>query len=412
MRANLRRLGVVVLGLLLLGACDDLPSVPDLAIEAQPRGRTVQVDSLQMSLIGSPAEAIRSGTFRFTVSREAPQVEPGDVILGVQGGGFLRRVTAVTRRSNVLELATTEADLTEALGAGGSFTALVPIDLAGGTRAPAGASYTLGPVETMGLANGISLGNNGLSLNNITLVDIPVCPAGKTTNCPRLRAGIQTGNINLAAEFDLGAGVGLSGLNSAYMRVDGTATFNMVGFAEITAGSRSGTWERSLGSTSRSFVTTAGGITIAGKVTTEILAQVTLNVNSTTRVTAGINSSAKVSVGAQWTRGVGYQKIAGVSAQATPQPLRVTNYPQATVRVTVAPRVTVSVYSIAGGDSYASIKPYLSAQVRGDPSRKVFPYTLSYGVDAEASVNFRVFSRSLGSWNYSTNLYSRVLKTG
>jgi hypothetical protein len=312
----------------------------------------------------------------------------------------------------VLEITTTEADLTDALGAGGSFAALVPIDLAGSARAPAGAIYTLGPVETTGLANGISLGNNGWSLNNTTLVDIPVCPAGKTTNCPRLRAGIQTGNINLAAEFDLGAGVGLSGLNSAYLRVDGTATFNVVGFAEITGGSRSGTWQRSLGSVSRPFVTKAGPFSIAGKVTTEVLAQVTLNVNSATRVTAGINSSAKASVGAQWTRGVGYQKIAGVSAQATPQPLRVTNYPEATVKITITPRVTVSVYSIAGGDSYASIRPYVSAQVRGNPSRKVAPYTLSWGVDGDASVNFRVFNRSLGTWNYSTNLYNRVLKTG
>jgi hypothetical protein len=411
MSANLRRLCVVVLGLL-MAACDDRPTAPDLVFEAQPRGRTVQVDSLRMSLVGSTAEAIRSGTFRFVVTGEAQQVEPGVVIVGLQGGGFLRRVTAVTHKGNVLELATTEADLTDALGAGGSFTALVPIDLGRGAPAPVDARYTLGSVETMGLANGISLGNNGWSLNNVTLVDIPVCPAGQTTNCPRLRAGIQTGNMNLTAEFDMGAGVGLSGLNSAYLRVDGTATLNVVGFAEITAGSRSGTWQRSLGSTSRAFTTTAGGIKIAGKITTEVLAQVTLNVNSATRVTAGINSTTRASVGAQWTRGVGYQKITGVSAQATPQPLRVTNYPEATVKVTVTPRVTVSIYSIAGGDSYASIKPYVSAQVRGNPSRKVAPYTFGWGVDADASVSFKVFSRSLGTWNYSTNLYSRVLKTG
>lgn len=410
MSTKLRTLIVAVLGLL-LGACGDLATAPGLQPAAQSRGRTVVIDSLRMSLIGSAGAAIHSGTFRFAVKGEVQQVESGDVIIGVQDGGFLRRVTAVTRRGNVLELVTTQADLTEALGEGGSFTSSIPIDLGGGMPVPVGASYTLGTVETMGLANGISLGNTGWSLNNTVLVDIPVCPAGQTKNCPRLRAGIETGNINLAAEFDLGAGVGLSGLNSAYLRVDGTATFNMLGYAEITAGSRSGTWQRSLGSVSRTFVAKAGGIQIAGKVTTEVLAQVTLNVNSATRVTAGFNSSARASVGAQWTRGVGFQKIAGVSAQATPQPLRVTNYPQATVKVTVTPRVTVSVYGISG-DSYAAIKPYLNAEVRGNPSRKVVPYTLSWGVDAESGVNFKIFHKSLGTWNYSTNLYSRVLRTG
>jgi hypothetical protein len=410
MSSKLGKLTVVVLGVL-LGACSDLATTPELVPAAQPRGRTVVVDSLRMTLVGSAATAINSGTFRFAVTGEAQEVEPGDVIVGVQDGGFLRRVTAVTRHADVLELTTTQADLAEVLGEGSSFSTSIPIDLNGGVQAPAGARYTLGPVETAGLAHGISLGSKGWSLNNTALVDIPVCPAGKTTNCPRLRAGIQTGSINLAAEFDMGAGIGFSGLNSAFLRVDGTATFNVEGYAEITAGSRSGTWERSLGSVSRTFVAAVGGIPISGKVTTQMVAQVTVNVNSATRVTAGINSSAKATVGAQWTRGTGFQRIAGVSAQATPLPLRVTNYPQATVKVTVTPRVTVSVYGIPG-DSYAAIKPYLSAEVKGDPSRKRAPYTVSWGVDAEAGVNFKVFSKNLGTWNYSTNLYSRVLKTG
>lgn len=408
MPSPMRLLGMAALAL--LAACSELATSPDPPASVQPSGRTVVVDSLRMSLVGSAQAARQSGTFRFALADEPQPVAPGDVIVGVQDGGFLRRVTAVSREGSVLVVATTEADLAEALGENGSFASSIAIDLAPGAQAPAAARYTLGPVETSGLLSGITLGSTGLSLNNTTLVDVLACAPGQTSNCPRIRAGIQTGTINLKAEFDMGASVGLSGLNSAYLRLDGTATFNMDGYAELTAGSRSGTWNRSLGRVSRTYVAWVGGVPISGKVTTELLAQVTLNVNSATRVNAGFNSSAKASVGAQWTRGSGFQRIAGVSAQATAVPLRVTNYPQATLKVSVAPKVTVSVYAIPG-DSYMAVKPYLGAQVRGDPARKVTPYTVSWGVDAEAGVNFKVFSKNLGTWSYNTNLYNRVLLT-
>jgi hypothetical protein len=399
-----------VLGAVLLASCGDL-TAPDAApTEARQAGRTVVVDSLRMSLIGDPAAAQESGVFRFKVVGE-PQVVPGDVIVGVQAGGFLRRVTDVARHGDVLELTTVQADLSEAMGAG-TFDQSVVIPFAERpTALTSMARYTLGPVQVDGLARGITLGETGLNLANVVLVDVPACAPNQTRNCPRLKVGIQSGGINLKSTLDMGASVSLTGINSAYLQLNGTASFGMVGFAEVGSGTRNSAWSRSLGRVSRDFVTTAGPIPIAGKVTTELIAQVTLDVNTATRLGAGFNSSATASVGAQWSRSTGFQRILNVSAQAGPLPVQVTGYPQATVKVMIEPKVTVSVLGIPG-DSYAGIQPYLMAQVRADPSRKVTPYTLSWGVDAETGVNFRLFSKSLGSWSYTAHLYDRVLKTG
>lgn len=403
-----------IAAMLLLAACGEVtvpeattPSTPP----AYPGGRTVIVDSLQMSLVGTAAAARETGIFRFVMAGEPQQVLPGDVIVGVQDGGFLRRVTRVTRQGDVLELVTTQADLAEAIGEG-SFERAIPISfntLPGPTTSVA--RYTLGAVQVENLASGITLGSTGLDLNNLTLFNAPVCASGQTRNCPQVKVGIQTGRIGLNSNLELGASVSFSGVNSAFVRLDGTAAFTMDGFAELTGGARNVSWSRSLGSVSRAFVTTAGPIPITGKVTTELVAKVTLDVNSATRLNAGFSSSATASVGAQWSRSNGFQKILGVSTSAGPLPLRVTSYPQATLKVTIEPKVVVSVLGIPG-DSYAGIIPYMSAQVRGDPSRKTTPYTLGWGVDAEAGVNFRIFNKSLGSWNYTAHLYDRVLKTG
>lgn len=393
---------------LLLAACGADLTAPDAGAPLASRaGRTVVVDSTRMALLGSPSPA---GTYRFALAGAPQDVVQGDVIVGVQGGGFLRRVTAVVREGDVLVLSTRQADLSEALDE--SFTESIPVPFSGGaTPATSVARYTLGPVETSGLAKGITLGETGLSLNNLVLLDVPICAAGQTRNCPRAKVGVQSGKISLKSTLDMGAGISFTGISSAFVRLDGTAVFNMDGFAELTAGTRNGSWSHSLGSVSRNFVATAGPIPITGKVTTELIAIVTLDVNSATRLNAGFTSSATATVGAQWSRSSGFEKITGVSAQAAAVPLRVTSYPQATFKVTIEPRVTVSVLGIPG-DSYAGVKPYLTAQVRGDPSRKTTPYTVGWGVDAEAGVNFRIFSKSLGSWNYTAHLYDRVLKTG
>jgi hypothetical protein len=402
-----RLLLVLVVGL--LAACGDAtgPETPSTAHQA---GRTVVVDSVRMALMGDPAAAQQSGVFRFRIVG-TPPVVAGDVIVGVQAGGFLRRVTGVARYGDVIELNTVQADLGEAIGTGSFDQSItIPFDSRPAVQTSV-ARYTLGPAQVNGLARGVTLGETGLNLSNLVIVDQPACAPGQTQNCPRLKVGIQSGGISLRSTLNMGASLSLTGISSAYISLDGTAAFGMDGFAEIGAGTRNASWSRSLGSVSRTFVTTAGPIPIAGKVTTELIARVTMDVNTATRLNAGFNSSATASIGAQWSRSAGFQKILSISAQATPLPVRVTNYPQITFKVIIEPKVTVSVLGIPG-DSYTGLEPYLTAQVRADPSRRVTPYSLGWGVDGEVGVDFRIFSKSLGNWNYTAHLYDRTLTTG
>ena len=96
---------------LLITSCknepDDVPSPPNEAIE-----ELVVMDSTSYDLV-STEEEIENGTYRFSISGEPAEILEGEIIVGDQGLGFLRKVTSVQQENGELVLETVQASMEE-----------------------------------------------------------------------------------------------------------------------------------------------------------------------------------------------------------------------------------------------------------------------------------------------------------
>ena len=112
------------------------PLGPSQTLEPIIKDAAVVVDSTVLTLLSDSLERA-SGTYRFRViGSPASTIEPGNVIVGAQGPGFLRRVTSVSTSGDEITLVTTQAALTDVVERG-SFQTTVQM------TAPAGSPGSL-----------------------------------------------------------------------------------------------------------------------------------------------------------------------------------------------------------------------------------------------------------------------------
>lgn len=393
--------------LLFTAGCSEL-TVPDLPYElpstSVPPSRTVVVDSTRMALEGDPLERA-GGVYRFAVIGEGQEIGTGDVIIGTQAGGFLRRVTSARVSGGHLVLSTRGAGLDEAVGEG-SFRGSAVLSIAEGTVS--GPSYTLGPVTAQSVASGVTLDRAGLRFNGTRIFDARKCgvPGG---TCGQITFGITAGYAGLTSTLDMdGTASLLDGLTEAHLRVSGTATLNLDAYAQVDGAVQGGPWKRTLLTQSRPFVLMVAGLPVAGTVTVELIGELSAEISGPARIDAGLNSSTRAEVGAGWTRQRGFYRILSRSSQVAGRPVRITAYPRAGFTFAIEPKVTVSL--LAGtAESYAGLKPYLAFHLSPFPGLDVARTRVEFGVDAEAGVSFNVFSENLGTYTYQRRLLERLV---
>jgi uncharacterized protein YjdB len=103
--------------------------------------------------VTSTPEEIASGTITLTRANSSLTFAPGDVLVGQEAGGYLRKIQTVTTNGNVVTATTTDAELPEAFDAG-TIDFEEDLDFA---SAPASSSLTkLAPIA------GMTIGRNGM----------------------------------------------------------------------------------------------------------------------------------------------------------------------------------------------------------------------------------------------------------
>jgi hypothetical protein len=393
--------------LLFAAGCSE-PTVPDipygLASAPLPLSRTVVVDSARLALVGDPAERA-GGVFRFAVVGQPQEIAAGDVIIGVQGGGFLRRVTSARMADDHLVLSTQAAGLDEAVGAG-SFHGSAPLSVEAG--AVHGPSYTLGPVTTQVVADGITLDKAGLRFNSVRVFDSRRCgtPGG---TCGQITLGVTSGYAGFTSRLDMdGKATLVGGITEAHLSVSGTATMNVDAYAQVEGAVQGGPWKRTLLTQSRPFVMMVAGLPVAGTVTVELIGELSAVIEGPARIDAGVTSTTAATVGAGWTRRSGFYRILSRNPQTWSRPVRITDYPKARFTFIIEPKVTVSL--LAGtAESYIGLRPYLTFNLYPFPGLDVARTRVDFGLGAEAGVSFNVFSANLGTYTYRGHILERLV---
>ncbi|HEU0052488.1 MAG TPA: hypothetical protein VFQ39_04890 [Longimicrobium sp.] len=390
--------------LLFAAGCSEPAGPPDALPISRHPSRTVVVDSTRMRLDAEPSEVSR-GVYRFVVVGEPQEIAAGDVIAGVQGGGFLRRVTDVRASPREVVLRTEEAGLGEALPDGHwSASVAVPLD-GGGDHALPEPSYTLEPGAEY-LADGVTLTPTSLKFDNTRLFERGGCTAGGT--CGRISFGIASGEVGFSPVLEVESTVKDGDLTAAHLKMTGTVIVNIDAYATIDGTLTPGTWTQTIATFSRPIIVTLAGIPVPGTATIELVGELTAEATGTTRINAGLTSSTTASVGVGWTRENGFYRILGRSFDAEAPPMRVEGFPRASFYFSVHPRVTVSLLR-GVASSHLALKPYIEFELSPFPAYDEARASLDFGLTAEAGANFSLFDKSLGDYTYTAHIFQRLI---
>ena len=73
----------------------------------------VKIVDNEVMQLNTSQELLETGIYKFTISGTAPEIKIGDVIVGDQNGGFLRKVTSVNLTGSAMTLQTTQGSMTD-----------------------------------------------------------------------------------------------------------------------------------------------------------------------------------------------------------------------------------------------------------------------------------------------------------
>ncbi|MFC1575533.1 hypothetical protein ACFL5A_02660 [Gemmatimonadota bacterium] len=341
--------------------------------------QAVVVDSAQVTLVSDSTER-QNGILRFaSTSGSFPEIQVGDVVVGIQDGGFLRKVTGIQSSGNQLVLTTSEAALEEIIKEG-SFETQVQLSQA----SPVGGwqqDVNWGPTEVSFLAPGATAVPGRVSLSGFDLCEDLIqaaCPPGLSLDIP-------SGNIVFDPNVDLGVEFGYLKIKEFHAIASGTLRLDLdiqvQANSEFTASA-----ERKLAQFRKPFVVSM----VAGEVRLKLFLGFAGSGGATGTITTGFTASNVTEVGARFEEG-GWASVFENDSDFSPQNTVWSAGAGADVRVYLRPELEVVFYTVAG--PRIGLEPYLRAQgVLDSPSWQL---QVLGGIDATLGFTIEILSHTI-----------------
>ncbi len=288
-------------------------------------------------------EEVWGDVVSFFTGGESTPFEVGDIIVGSEGGGFLRRVLAINQDRNEVMTETEFVSLAEAVEDGsldGQVT-FMPEDFA-----KAGAP--------MAKAGDITIDLSGMTIYNKDGVTVT----------------LTTGTITYAPTVTLKAVFADHELQSFLASTEGDLTLDVDVRVTAAAGANLN-WETDIiPPITKPFVFYIGPVPVAGTASLRLPFGVTGSVSGAASAESGFDSTTHVKVGMQMSGGK-WTSITGFGPFApTAHPLVVSFSSGAGVDVYVKPTVGLNLYGVS--DLSGFVQPYLAADAQFVPSPFIF----------------------------------------
>lgn len=369
-------------------------------------GRTVVVDSTRLELVSDSSERA-AGTLRFSVREPpAPEVETGDILVGAEQGGFLRRVNAVSVSESEIVAETEQASLAQAVTEPGSFSTTVRLGPGARARRVERNGVVWGPVYTRYTARGVTVSSGELKIEDLTLLDGEVCSESGTA-CVSAEITVDSGRVAFTPDMEVSA---------EFSVVDGVERFRGVGrgkleFDAAATGSATGEFSKSgeqeLHQFARPFTAFVGGVPVQGEVRLTFIAGYEAGAEATYSVHTGFNSSLDTELGAELS-GDGWSTVFAVQDSFETLPVRRDLTGKAHAKVFVEPEFSVIFYTVAGPT--ASAVPYLKGEATVDPD-KACEFELSTGMDGILGFDVEVLGEEVASYSDTASIDTTTLLT-
>jgi hypothetical protein len=323
---------------LIVAGCDSTKSPVDVPDDGGPRipSTTVVIDSAAARLVSDSASHAQ-GVIKLLISGSPPRIAVGNVIVGAQRGGFLRRVDSVRTAGDTIILATSQAVLTEAVERG-EFKVTMPLRLGDAasvqtTTLPSGDPVTIHwqPTRLISAAPGISATSDGFSFNETELSRIP-----------GLSLRVVEGNVTFTPAFTLQVNIANFAVKEATTSVAGNLSADARFILAANASVLGPPWDREMVSIAKDFVAYIGPVPVTGRVRLSFVAEAEVKAERGI-ATGGFTAATQVTAGGGWKDG-NFSRTFAVSPSFTAHPLTWEEEFNAEARVGVKPVVKVTLY--------------------------------------------------------------------
>lgn len=322
----------------------------------------VLVDSTVLRLVSDETER-QAGIYRFQIlGQDVPAIAPGNVIVGAQGDGFLRRVTTAQSAGGILTVQSTEASLTDVVRHG-SFQAQVDMTSALTTwipgRIPAEGEVLWGPVELVDAPAGVALSAAGISLSGLDFCGMVNCP-GSVKNFK-----LVSGVVGFDPRIDLGAKIEEFELTEFHTIATGELALD---FAVLLEAEQSTSFEAksTLALVRRYFYAQIGWLPVVGYVQFEVEAAFKAGATIKGRIQGGFENKHTMSIGARYEAASGWEGVfeserSFNAHQPSLSDSTLLGQIELEARVSVTPELRLIFYGAAG--PFINVEPYGKANL-------------------------------------------------
>jgi Tol biopolymer transport system component len=350
----------------------------------------VVVDSTVLSLLSDSTERA-NGDLRFEVLGGAtpPEIEVGDILVGIQSGGFLRRVETVSVGGGLVTTTTSDATLVEAITDGafqtsvrlGTDDAIIPLTPGLGGLVYDRSQVTYLDPNTVLTPSGISFKGD---LCNSGAVQ---CPVGL-----RGRLILPQADIDFTPDFDVGGSMD----NGEVADFHAIATGSLSMDAEVNLGSAGGvnfTGSRSLVTITRPTLFSVGPIPVAALIKFQLKLGFTVDVSDSIAFTMKVSGSAETKLGGEYTKAGGWNLVNDLTTGGSASEPSLGGKVKTKLKVWLTPSISIVAYEVAG--PFVSWGPFGegSATLQSAPSptgSDPFPSGVGCNLNVKAGLDGKV----------------------
>jgi DNA-binding beta-propeller fold protein YncE len=348
---------------------------------------------------------IEGAAYIYTIVTHAPPISIGDIVVGTDLGGYIRRVTSVERTAGQLVLQTTAACLTDAVISGG-----IAFTIATGFGSPS----STGMNDLERCAAGATLAGGGIRISGLTLFD------GEIDGIPASIA-IDEGYVEFNPELFMRTIIRYRSISELSSVAQGLLTFDCDLSVDVPrAAEISG--EMPLASAKQTFIYFIGTVPLVALVELELSIEYSFSGMYAGDCATRLKSTYDISLGAVYSGG-GWSDIAVCEPGVERAVLACGNFAEAGMRIAIKPLLSVALYGEATAllrcgaycdlTAHTEIPPFWEWSIYGGflGAYGIQPEVLGSQPDGHTTVPLSI-ETLLGSGPYATDLYVFVLMWG
>lgn len=361
---------------------DDNPIVPgnnepDIILSDE----TVIIDTTNVS-----EPEIEGNNYIFTFTGNPPDIIEGDIILGQTGGGYLRKVNAVTIQGNRIILETGPATLTEAFE---KLEVQRSFSLTCGDSSSGDSSNNISKSGGNYYSDGITGSDGGFDLHDVELFDAVVTQDGRTIE---LEISISDGRIEFNPDLDIGLQIRGFQLREFHAIAEAELICDLN--LQCTASASLDLFE---GNITLFPPIHFGAIPIGPLVfvpTLRFIAGYSVAIGAAGSFSTGFSFESEISIGSEYD-GSDWNSIYEHDAQLARGPVRWDAEFGASITGYVKPRLSFELYTVAG--PYMELEPYL--RFGGVVRLRDWEWGLYGGIDANVGVSMDLMGVNLADYH-------------